>query len=179
MILLGVDPGFAVMGFAAVELHPDKHRDKLTCWVVRTEPSHRKRNVRASEDNVRRTREIAKAVSKAIYEHEPLVLCVETMSWPRNAGSVAKIALAWGALCAVAERHGIAIVQASPQEVKKAVTGSKTASKAEVIQAIEARWPDVVWPEQATLVEHAADAAAVVLATLDSDVVRLARRASA
>jgi Holliday junction resolvasome RuvABC endonuclease subunit len=57
--------------------------------------------------------------------------------------------------------------------------GTKTASKDEIAAAVEARFPDVIWPTQSTLQEHVADAVAVVVACLPAEVLRLARRMSA
>lgn len=177
MIVLGVDPGFAALGLAAVDVSPDGEH-LVDCWVVTTEPSTRKQAVRDSEDNARRAREITRALQTALDVHRPTVVAAETMSWPRNASSAAKVALAWGALCALLERGGLPLVQASPQDVKRAVCGVKNASKDDVALAVEARFPEVTWPTKATLQEHAADAIAVVVACLDSELVRLARRAA-
>jgi hypothetical protein len=44
---------------------------------------------------------------------------------------------------------------------------------------VQRRFPGIELPRQTTLVEHAADATAVVLACLDSQVLQLARRLSA
>lgn len=178
MVVLGVDPGFASLGLAAVELLPVGDR-VLRCWVVRTEQSSKKRTVRASEDNVRRAQELALALEQAVEAFRPCAIAAETMSWPRNAGAAAKVALGWGVLCAVAHRHCLPLLQASPQDVKRAVCGSKTASKDEVIAAVELRWPDVCLPPQKTLQEHAADACAVVVACLDAPALQMARRLSA
>jgi len=178
VIVLGLDPGFAALGLAAVDLTPGAERVHRA-WVVRTEKAARKVEVRASDDNVRRAREIAAELERAAVEWDPVALVAEAQSWPRNAGASAKVGIAWGLVAALAERHGLPLVQASPQDVKRATCGAKTASKAEVIAAIEARFPDVVWPRQATLVEHAADAVAVVLACLDSPVLAMARRLGA
>jgi crossover junction endodeoxyribonuclease RuvC len=177
-VVLGIDPGFASIGFAAVGLASASER-VLRAWVVRTEPSARKRQVRASEDNARRAMEIAAAVEAALGEFAPVALAAETMSWPRNAAAAAKVALAWGVLCAAAHRHRLPLVQASPQEVKRAVCGRKSASKGEVIEALELRYPDIELPDQLTLQEHAADATAVVVACLEADVIRMARRMAA
>lgn len=178
MIALGVDPGFAAVGLSAVELSPSSEK-LMRCWVFRTEPSEKKREVRASEDSARRTRELAEVYERAIGVYRPTVICAETMSWPRNAGAVAKVALSWGALCAVLQRHNLPLVQASPQEVKKALCGRKDASKEDVALAIEQRFPNVEWPKVKGLIEHAADATAVVVACLNSEVIRLARRMAA
>lgn len=175
MIVLGVDPGFASMGFAAVAVDPVGDLANAV-WVVRTEKSTKKGNVRASEDNVRRAMELSFRLEEAVANWAPLAVAAETMSWPRNAGAAAKVALAWGVLCSVAKRHGLPLVQASPQQVKLAICGSKTASKEEVIAAVRKRWPELELPKQVTLQEHAADAAAVVVACLDSEVLRMARK---
>jgi crossover junction endodeoxyribonuclease RuvC len=178
MIVLGVDPGFASLGLAAVELGVDTCAP-LAAWVVRTEPSARKRAVRASEDNVRRCLELATALEAAVTRWRPVALAAETMSWPRNAGAAAKVALGWGVVVAMAHRHGLPLVQASPMDVKRALLGRKTASKEEMIAEVGRRWPDLELPPQATLQEHAADAVAVVLACLDSPALQMARRLSA
>lgn len=182
MIALGIDPGFASLGLAAVELPalsvaatPRVPR----CWVERTEPSAKKRDVRASEDLVRRCRELAVALERAIAEWHPAVACAETMSWPRDQKAATRVALAWGIIAAVLERHGIPLVQASPQEVKKALCGRKDASKDDVQLAVENAVEAVTWPAQKTLHEHAADAIAVVLACRDSELLRALRRLSA
>jgi len=181
MIVLGIDPGLATCGLAAVDLQPPslaKRPDVLVrAWVVRTEKSARKLDVRAADDHSRRARELAAEVATAIGIHRPLAVAIEAPSWPRNAATAAKIGIAFGAIYALAQEHRLPLVQASPQDIKRAVTGSKTASKDEVIAAIEARFPDIEWPTQTTLWEHAADAVGAVVANLDADVLRMVRLA--
>jgi Holliday junction resolvasome RuvABC endonuclease subunit len=89
------------------------------------------------------------------------------------------VALAWGVVVAVAQRHGLPLVQASPQEVKLALVGRKSAPKEEIVAEVERRWPELELPSQVTLQEHAADAVAVVLACLDSPVLEMARGVAA
>jgi len=173
--VLGIDPGFAALGLALVELEQEGERVRRL-EVVTTEPSARKLEVRASDDNLRRTCELAAALEERIGP-EVIALAVEAQSWPRNAGSSVKVALAWGALAAVAQRHGLPVLQASPQEVKRAIAGAKTASKAEVQTALELRYAEMPdWPARRDQVEHAADALAAAVACLDHAVVKLARR---
>jgi crossover junction endodeoxyribonuclease RuvC len=178
VIVLGIDGGFASLGLAAVEILPDRER-LVDSWVVRTEKSSKKLGVRSGDDTARRAREIASRVDMAISLHQPGAIALESPSWPRNAGVAAKMGVAFGCIFALAEKHRLPLVMASPQEVKRALTGAKTATKDDVIAAIERRFPEITWPSQKTLWEHAADAVGVVVACLDSDALRMARRLSA
>jgi Holliday junction resolvasome RuvABC endonuclease subunit len=178
MIVLGIDPGFATCGLAAVDVTPGAER-VVELQVVRTEKSKRKLDVRASDDNVRRASELEAALSVCCSRHRPVALACD---WPRDATTSAKVGIAWGVVVAVAHRFAIPIVQASPQaqrRIKQALCGSKTATKDDVILAIEQRFPGVQWPEPPSLREHAADAAAAVLACMDSSALQMARRLSA
>jgi crossover junction endodeoxyribonuclease RuvC len=175
VIVLGIDGGFASMGLAAVDLTPTTERVDRA-WVVRTELSAKKLGVRSGDDTCRRARELAKAVGAAIAEYSPMAIAIESPSWPRSAGVAAKMGVAFGVVFALAEKHRLPLVMATPMDVKKAVTGSKTASKDDVIGALELRFPDLELPQQLTLQEHAADAVGVVIACLDTDALRMARR---
>lgn len=185
MIVLGIDPGFASMGVAVVDV---RERDErvIALDVVRTQKDDRKRRTLASDDNVRRARELAVELGGAIGwlgnagGNNARVVCAEAMSFPRNASAASKVALSWGVICALAEVRDLPIVQASPQQIKKAVAGTKTASKLDVESALLARYGNELEQLVAHLPdgqhEHAYDALAAVVACLDSDVLRMARR---
>jgi len=177
MRVLGIDGGFASMGIAVLELTPDQEllRD---VYVVRTQKSDRKLQVLAGDDTARRGRELAHHVGLAITSQSPGAIVIESPSWPRNAGVAAKLGVAFGVVYALAEKHGLPLLQVSPQQVKKSLCGRKDAAKEDIIAAVEARFPSVTWPSQKGLWEHAADSIAVVLAGLDSDVIRAVRRAA-
>jgi len=179
MYLLGIDPGFAAVGYALVELLPVGERVE-ELGVLLTEKSGKVRAVRASDDNVRRGREIDFGLwSVASSSMRSVVaICAESMSFPRHAGNAAKMAMCWGVIVGISARLGIPIVQASPQEVKKAVVGKKDASKEEVQAALKARYPCPATsvPFTKTRIEHPFDALGAVVACLDSEVVRLARK---
>jgi crossover junction endodeoxyribonuclease RuvC len=175
MIVLGIDPGFAALGLAAVDVTIGEERI-VTLAVVRTEKSARKLDVRASDDNMRRACELSVAISDFVARHRPVAIATEGQSWSRDAGVSAKIGMAWGVVAAIASRNGLAVVQASPQRIKNVICRSKTASKDDVILAIEERFPDIEWPKPKGVVEHAADAIGAVLACLDSPVLQMARK---
>ncbi len=175
MIILGIDSGLASCGVAHVRLLPGAE-ELVRVQVFRSKPSDKKLAVRSADDTGRRARELAAFLELQIAGSRPVALALEAPSWPRNAGCAAKLGVAFGTVFALAELHRLPLVMATPQDVKQATAGSRSASKDEVIQAVETRFPSILWPPQATLWEHAADAVGVVLACLDAEVVRLARR---
>ena len=60
--------------------------------VIRTEKSSAKRQVRASEDNLDRAKEIAEEIQKLVKDYNIQLICAETMSYPRNSSAAAKMA---------------------------------------------------------------------------------------
>jgi len=174
--IIGVDPGFACLGLARVALLPGGGERVECLEVIRTEASARKREIRATDDNLRRAGELAAALDGWIGP-DVVAICSESQSWPRNAATTAKVGMCWGVIAAVAHRHGLPVLQASPQEIKRAVAGRKTASKGEIMVALECRYDDLPpWPAQKGLVEHAADALAAVVACLDHPMFLMTRR---
>jgi crossover junction endodeoxyribonuclease RuvC len=185
--VLGIDPGFASIGWSVVRI--DATGEHLVdLGVIRTEKSAAKRNVRASEDNLERAKEIAQEIQDLIGKYRIQLVCAETMSYPRNSSAAAKMAMCWGVMAAIAQQHKIPIAQATPQEVKKAVTGRKDASKEEVQEAVRGLFPALQGGEAKhggpyilravprSLWEHPYDATAAVVACRESEVFLLARR---
>lgn len=176
VFVLGLDPGFANIGYSVVE---------LASWglkvhdagVFQTEKSDKKRKVLASDDNFRRGREISKFLNDLVGKWQVSAVCTEGMSFPRNASAAVKMAIAWGVIVAMAEQRQLAVVQASPQEIKLAMCGAKNASKEDVEAAVEkkASVARLLEGTARSYHEHAYDSVAAVLTCLDSDVMRVLR----
>lgn len=185
--VLGIDPGFASIGWSVVRIAATGEH-LVDLGVIRTEKSAAKRNVRASEDNLERAKEIALEIQDLIGKYRIQLVCAETMSYPRNSSAAAKMAMCWGVMAAIAQQHKIPIAQATPQEVKKAVTGRKDASKEEVQEAVRGLFqplqgaeakhggPYILRAVPRSLWEHPYDATAAVVACRESEVFLLARR---
>jgi crossover junction endodeoxyribonuclease RuvC len=173
-LLIGIDPGFSSLGLAEVTLLPNEEIVRRVA-VVRTAKSEKKRGVRVSDDNIRRISELAEAVVPWL-SSGVIAICAESQSWPRNSSSSGKVGMAWGVVGALAQQRGIPILQATPMEIKRAMTGSGTATKRAVQAALEARYGEIDWPKQRTLQEHASDALAAIVACLDHQTIQMARR---
>lgn len=92
---------------------------------------------------------------------------------------VSALGRARGLVDALAEVHGLPVLEETPQRLKLAAGGRADLSKDDVRIALELRHPELsaLWPEHWTLVEHAADACAAVEACRSADVVLATLRA--
>lgn len=179
--VLGVDPGFANLGWCVAELAPP-HGGTARCLhagVLITEKSAKKNNVHSVHDNIRRTQEIARFLAEIAEGFSVKAICAESMSFPPNASVAAQMAMAWGVLAAYAEWKAIPMVASTPQQVKLAVAQSKSASKDEVAAGVRGRMSGIAMELMGLAPskhEHAYDAAASILAANDSDVLRTLRQ---
>jgi len=179
-VVLGVDPGFAKLGLSVVRLLP-KSEEVLALRSIHTQKDVGKRKVLAADDNVHRARELARHLIELADNHTICLIAAEAMSFVRNASASHKVGIAWGLIVMFAEQRGIPITSARPQEIKRVLCGSQKASKEEVESALLIRYGNHIenlfeGPEG--LREHAFDSLGAVVASLDSEVVRMARAMS-
>jgi Holliday junction resolvasome RuvABC endonuclease subunit len=187
MTLLGVDPGLAACGLAVVDLLSSGATVRRV-GVIRTAPSARRRRLRALDDLGGRLRVLAIGLHAQFQELEDLVaVCIEAAAIPFRGGrmnvrpsAVSALGRVRGLVDAFAAERDLPIIEETPQALKLLTAGKRDASKARVQESLERRFPEVrgMWPAQRTMVEHAADALAAVVAGLESDVVRAALRAA-
>lgn len=152
--VLGVDPGLASVGVAAVGF-ADRRPVLLEARHVSTS------STQAEAD---RLDLIFAAVVEAIVRHRPVGLAVERVSWNRNQGSALHVARATGVVMLAAAQAGLVVEEYGPQEVKMAVTGSGAAPKDQVRHALVRLHGLRGVPDQ----PDAADAVAVALCHLTS-----------
>lgn len=185
VFILGTDPGFASFGFSVVRL-TKAAEEIIRTDVIRTQKSAKKTGVKAADDNFRRAQAISAMLHEVVKEYQPMALAAEAASYPRNASASAKIAMAWGILADICHVYQLPMVQATPQDIKKALCNNKSASKEDIRRAMEARYPDQFEdfkarfpakkpPQPNGQWEHGFDAAGSVVTCLDTDVLRMAR----
>lgn len=184
MIILGADPGFASFGISAVDIAPSGAASFAYAEVIRTKPSAKKRNVRATDDATERARHISQRVTRAFALLKPRAVCAEAFSQPRNASAAAKVATARGIMIHQCETAAAPLLEASPQMIKLVTTGRRCASKAEVQDAV-CDWLDlpavnIVGATPKSLHEHIFDSLAAIRACLEDNLIRmiLARRSA-
>jgi crossover junction endodeoxyribonuclease RuvC len=136
-LVVGVDPGTAATGVAAVTAggrgasapRPALARPAVL-WseTVRTSP-------RAPE--AERLRALYRAIRDLLEARPPEALAVERLMWGRNAPSAMAVARASGVVLLAAAELGVPVHEYAPLEVKMAITGNGTAGKDEVRRALQ------------------------------------------
>ena len=162
--VMGVDPGLASTGMAAVS-GPGPRPRVLWSAAIRTP---------AGLAEPQRLRRLAEAMREAIRTHNPQAVAVEAVMWGQNKTSALSVSRATGVVLLVAAEAGIPVEEYAPLEVKMAITGIGNAEKDRVRAAlIRAHRVEGV-PAQ----PDAADAVAVALCHLHQSRLRRASKAA-
>lgn len=119
--VLGIDPGYDRLGLAVIEGDPSR---PTYIWSDCMTP--------AKGSAEQRLAAVYEAVTRAIEEHSPAALAIETLFFSVNKKSALPVAEARGAILAAAGAAGLAVLEFSPGQVKIAVTGYGAADKGAV-----------------------------------------------
>lgn len=173
MYVLGIDPGFASMGWAVISFGGDGPAcEEAGIIKTKRDPIQSKH-----DDNLYRIQKIAQSLEKIEATFNPAFVACEAMSWTRHANADRAVAMAWGAIgTALLE---VPIIQISPVDVKNRLCGMKTASKALVEERVKDRILDAgEWLERIAKTQrnHVADAMAVALACSEHTSFKMAQR---
>ncbi|HET7727734.1 MAG TPA: crossover junction endodeoxyribonuclease RuvC, partial [Candidatus Limnocylindrales bacterium] len=122
MIVLGIDPGTASLGYGIVERTGARLRE-VDHGVVSTSP-----DLSLGE----RLAEIHAVVTDLLELHRPHVVAVERLFFSRNAQTAFAVGQARGVVLLAAAQASVPVREATPNEVKVAVTGYGAADKEQV-----------------------------------------------
>jgi crossover junction endodeoxyribonuclease RuvC len=149
VIVLGVDPGTANMGYGVV-LAQGRRLVALDGGVIRSA---------AAEPLERRLARIHARLWDLIQEYKPNAVAVEDVFFGQNARSAFAVGQARGVVLLSAGLAGLPCYSYTPQAVKSAVCGSGSAGKQQVQRMVGALLSLAEPPEP----DHAADALAVAI----------------
>jgi crossover junction endodeoxyribonuclease RuvC len=164
-VVLGVDPGTASVGLAALE----RGRGRPVVRWART------LRTRSSVPAAERLRSIHAGIREALVASGAGVMAIERLMWGRNTNSAMEVSRASGVILLAAAEAGVGVEEYAPLEVKMAVTGVGNASKEQVRRALAL----VLGTEAVPAEPDAADAVAVALCHLQQSRLRGAVRESA
>lgn len=122
MIILGIDPGTAALGYGIVESKGGRLRAvDAGCLTTRPDASLPARLL-----------QIHALLDELIALHRPDLLAVERLFFSRNAQTAFAVGQARGVVLLAAAQAEVPVREATPNEVKLAVTGSGRADKEQV-----------------------------------------------
>lgn len=173
--ILGSDPSLTSWGLALVEVDVDTLEMKpLAIDCITTEKSKNK-TIRASSDKLLRARKLSHEY--AAWEKKANLNAAEIPSGAQSANA----AYAFGLVVGVISGHSKPLIEVTPTEVKKTVTGYNTASKEEMVEWATDLFPDLPWKpgkaylgKYAKVNEHMADALAIVYTAARTETFRTA-----
>ena len=149
MVILGIDPGYAIVGFGVLEKENGQTR-LLACGAI---------NTPAGLPLSKRLLQIANDMAELIDGFSPDVMAIEKLYFGNNVTTGIGVAQARGVILAEAERAGLAIFEYDPSQVKSAVTGYGKAEKKQVMDMTKRLLHLTAVPKP----DDAADAVAIAL----------------
>ena len=126
MIILGIDPGLAIVGWGVIEYQNTKFRT-LAYGSIQTPAGMR------TEE---RLLAIFDGMNELIEKYRPDTMAVEELFFNTNITTGIRVAEARGVILLAAERAGVPMQEYTPLQVKQAVVGYGRADKKQVITMV-------------------------------------------
>lgn len=124
MVILGVDPGYATVGWGIVEYQGNRFRT-LDYGAVITEPGL---------PFEQRLEHIYDDFTAMIAHYRPRVMSIEKLYFNTNTTTAIGVAEARGCILLAARKGGVQVEEYTPLQVKQAVTGYGKAVKKQVME---------------------------------------------
>lgn len=149
MIILGIDPGFAITGYGVLNYSENRFR-AMDYGVITTG---------ADIPHPQRLLLLEKSLTDIIDKYRPESMSVEELFFNNNAKTALQVGQGRGIALLCAARAGIPVYEYTPIQVKQGVTGYGRAVKSQVQQMIKVLLglPEIPKPDDA------ADALAVAI----------------
>ena len=149
MIILGIDPGLATVGYGVVNCQRGVYR-AIEYGAIITKPHQLLEN---------RLEEIYDSVCTIIERHAIDCMAVEELFFNRNVTTAIDVCQARGVILLAAKKHGVDIYEYTPLQIKQSVVGYGRAEKKQIIYMTQLL---LRLPEPAKL-DDTADALAVAI----------------
>lgn len=149
MTILGIDPGYAIVGFGIITSSRSK-QSVVQYGAIRTP---------AGEPLATRLRQVYDDTCLLIQQFQPAALAVEQLFFHKNAKTAIPVAHGRGVILLAGETMGVPLFEYTPLQVKQAVTGYGRAEKEQVMEMVRRLLNLATIPRP----DDAADALAVAL----------------
>lgn len=122
MVILGIDPGYAIVGYGVID-YKNNHFTVLDYGAVTTQ---------ANTPFNKRLEIIYDGIAKIIELHKPVSMAIEKIFYNSNAKTVIDVSQARGVLMLAAQKQALNICEYTPLQVKQSVVGYGRAEKKQV-----------------------------------------------
>ena len=126
-IIIGIDPGTNVMGYALLGVNAKKPQ-LIVMGVIKLD---------RMEDHYMRLRHIYERLSGVIEAYLPDEMAIEAPFYGKNVQSMLKLGRAQGVAMVAALNREIPITEYEPRKIKMAITGNGAASKEQVAMMLQ------------------------------------------
>lgn len=123
MLILGIDPGYAIVGFGLVESQGVRQK-LVACGAINTPAG-----VRLSA----RLFQISNDLEELICRFKPDAMAIEELFFNNNVTTGIGVAQARGVILMTAEKMGLPVYEYNPSQVKMSVVGYGKAEKRQVM----------------------------------------------
>lgn len=129
MIIVGIDPGLATVGFGIIKKIKNKKAEVIDYGCILTTP-----DMSAGD----RLKMISNELNKLIKLHQPKVMAVENLFFFKNLKTAMPVSQAKGVILLTAAKKKIPVYEFTPLQMKMAITGYGRAEKKQVQKMIQA-----------------------------------------
>lgn len=148
-IILGIDPGTQLLGFALLKVERNKQQVLLMDVLKLT----------SYKDIYVRLEKIHTKITELIKLYQPQTFAIEAPFYGKNVQSMLKLGRAQGVAIAAAIHAGLDVTEYSPKKVKQSITGNGNADKEQIWKMLQ----QILHIEEKPQYFDATDALAVAL----------------
>lgn len=154
MIILGIDPGFAITGVGVLK-KVGSEASYVAHGCIITDKG---------EDFPIRLKKINQELNKVIKKYKPDCVAIEDLFFYKNVKTAMKVGQARGVIMLTATQNNLSIYEYTPLQVKQALTGYGRADKNQIQQMVKIVFKLKEIPQP----DDAADALAIALCCANS-----------
>lgn len=123
MIILGIDPGYAIVGWGVIEKNNRGQCQVIDYGAINTDKDM---NLPA------RLVAIGKSIERLVDHFKPDVMAIEELFFNTNITTAIKVAQARGVILTSAHKSGVKIFEYTPLQIKQSLTGYGRAEKKQI-----------------------------------------------
>jgi crossover junction endodeoxyribonuclease RuvC len=128
MIILGIDPGSVLVGYAVIKKNKDKSLEVIDFGCIIAEKF---------STTGEKLEKIHGDIAKLIIKYKPDLMSVESLYFFKNLKTVMPVSQAKGVILLAAAEKNIPVLEFTPLQIKMTVAGYGRAEKKQVIEMIK------------------------------------------